>query len=79
MITALITRNNCMWCDKVKEELRKYPQILVYEYNLSLEPVLLDFVQSSGFKTVPIFLHGGRVIGGYEDTVKYVRGMFDGE
>ena len=78
MIAALITRDKCIWCDKLKEEIRKYPEVQAFEYNLTLEPVMLEFVRSAGFKTVPIFMHNGYVVGGYEDTVKYLRGMFDG-
>lgn len=78
MTAALITRDKCVWCDRIKEEIRKYPEVQAYEYNLSLEPVMLDFIRSAGFKTVPIFFHKGKVIGGYEDTVKYLGGMEDG-
>ena len=78
MITALITRNNCVWCDRIKEEIKKYSEVNAFEYNLSSEEVMLDFMQSAGFKTVPVFFHQGRVIGGYEDTVKYLKGVFDG-
>lgn len=76
MITALITRDKCVWCDKLKEEIRKYPEVQTFEYNLSLEPVMLDFIRSAGFKTVPVFLHNGYVIGGYEYTIKYLREKF---
>lgn len=76
MITALITRDNCVWCDKLKEEIRKYPEVQAFEYNLSLEPVMLDFIKSAGFKTVPVFFHNGYVVGGYEYTVKYLREKF---
>jgi len=74
---AVITRDKCSWCSKVKDLIREYPDTVVFEYNLNQEPLMLDFVKASGFKTVPIVFHDGKLIGGYVETERYVRGMLD--
>ena len=78
MNVAVITRDNCIWCDKVKKLLGEYPEITTFEYNLvGSDPILLDFVKASGFTTVPIVFHAGNLIGGYVETERYIRGMLD--
>lgn len=73
---AVVTRDACSWCLKVKDELRKYSGIMVFEYNLHSHPDLLEFIKAAGFKTVPIVFHEGQLIGGYEQTVEYLKEIF---
>jgi glutaredoxin len=74
---AVITRDNCIWCTKVKNLLKEYSDTTVFEYNLSQEPVLLDFMKAAGFKTVPVVFQKGNIIGGYEETKAYLEGVKD--
>lgn len=76
-VVAIITKDKCVWCDKVKKMLREYPNVLIYEYNLNIEPIMLDFMVSAGFKTVPIVFHNGYLVGGYEESVRYFGGLLD--
>lgn len=63
---VVITRPNCVWCDKVKalldEQDRAYTLFCVTEY-----PDLVPFLSEQGLKTVPQVYYAGKRVGGYED------------
>jgi glutaredoxin len=69
---AVISRNNCVWCDRVREYLKEHTGKEVFQYKIDEHPILLDFVKAAGFKTVPVVFHNGVLIGGMEDTRDYI-------
>lgn len=74
---AIVSKKNCIWCVKVKNLLKQYPQVTVFEYNLNeVDIVLLDFIKAAGFKTVPIVVSNGTLIGGYEETKALLTKLF---
>ena len=76
---AVVSKQNCIWCVKVKNLLKQYPQVTVFEYNLNeVDLVLLDFIKTAGFKTVPIVISNGTLIGGYEETKTLLTSLFGG-
>ena len=68
---TIITKRDCPWCDKVKEEFDtrglKYELFVIEEAT-----ILLRLLKSMGFKTVPQVFANGYSIGGYEDTKTYL-------
>lgn len=76
---VIVSKQNCIWCIKVKNLLKQYPQVTVFEYNLNeVDIVLLDFIKAAGFKTVPIVISNGQLIGGYEETKTFLTILFGG-
>lgn len=68
---VVITRNNCVHCDRAKALLREH-SIGVVTYNIE-DPSsrwVLSLFKMAGLKTVPqIFDKKGKHIGGYSDLV----------
>mgnify|MGYP005992741839 CR=1 FL=1 len=64
---TIITRNNCVFCERAKETLQK--ESLPYqELNIEEERWLLSLIKRSGFTTVPqIYSQNGDHIGGFSE------------
>lgn len=69
---VILTRENCVWCDRVKELLKS----LSIDYTaLDVTPVhspLRGFLTASGLTTVPQVFRNGQLIGGYRDTERHL-------
>lgn len=69
---AVIGKDSCPWCDKVKSLLEENNIPFAY-FNLDADGSLKDFIKITGHKTVPQVFAGGKHIGGYEDTQRYIK------
>ncbi len=68
---VIVGRDNCPWCDKVKELLDKV--YCTYAYvNLTNHPEERARLVEAGINTVPQVYHHGSRIGGYEQTLRYL-------
>ena len=77
MKLVILTKENCPWCDKAKDLLRKkgleFVEMDVYQHTS-----LRTFLGYHGLKTVPQIFNKDERIGGYEDLVQHLgsRGTF---
>ena len=74
MTYTIITRSvpPCAYCDKAKALLDS-KGIAYTEYDLSAHDGSIELFKILGYKTIPIITQGDRVIGGYDDIVKYLK------
>lgn len=73
MTYTIITRSvpPCPYCDKAKALLDS-KGIAYTEYDLSANEGSIELFKILNYKTIPIITQGDRVIGGYDDIVKYL-------
>lgn len=71
----IITQDNCIWCDRVKDLLWRHHKENFVCHNL-LKSELKLFAEILHFKTVPQVFHNGKHIGGYENTEQYLIANF---
>ena len=72
---TVISRNECIFCDKVKE-LLNVDRIGYVEYNIPSPSSkwLLHLLKQANIKTVPqIFDSNGKHIGGYTELKEYLK------
>ena len=71
---TIITRSvpPCPYCGKAKSLLDS-KGIAYTEYDLSANEGSIELFKILGYKTIPIVTQGDRVIGGYDDLVKYLK------
>lgn len=67
----IITRENCSWCDKAKEELNNRGEA-VMAFLYTDHPMIVKLMGKAGLKTVPQIWHEGTYIGGYTDLCSYL-------
>lgn len=74
MSYTIITRSTppCPYCVKAKALLDS-KGIAYTEYDLSANEGSIELFKILGYKTIPIITQGDRVIGGYDDIVKYIK------
>jgi glutaredoxin len=74
---VVVGKDNCPWCDRVKDLLSAFGH--PYEYiNLSTHEnadAIVEDMVAKGLKTVPQVYHNGTRVGGFEVTQEYVRGL----
>lgn len=64
----------CSYCDKAKHILGMYG--IDYEYiNIMEDETAMDMIVDAGLKSVPQIYLDDKHIGGYEDLVKYLKGV----
>lgn len=68
---AVITRDGCEYCDKVKD-LFSEQGINATEFNGDEIPSFRLFLRASGLRTFPQVFHNGVHIGGYDKTAEYI-------
>jgi len=75
-VWAVVTKDGCPWCDDVKNFL--FSRDINYrEVNITNDPLLLTFIRDDlGLTSVPQVFHNGYLVGGYKDTVEYLRDLF---
>ena len=74
MTYTIITRSvpPCAYCERAKALLDS--QGIAYtEYDLSANEGSIELYKILGYKTIPVITQGDRVIGGYDDIVKYLK------
>jgi len=71
---TIITRSvpPCAYCEKAKALLDS-EGIAYTEYDLSANEGSIELFKILGCKTIPVITQGDRVIGGYDDIVKYLK------
>lgn len=71
---TIISKDNCVWCDKAKDLIRENEQEFV-ETDVRVKGIL-PLMKKAGLKTVPqIWVDtpsGNEYIGGYEDLVTWI-------
>lgn len=74
MTYTIITRSvpPCAYCDKAKALLDS-KGVAYTEYDLSANDGSIELFKILGYKTIPVITDGDRVIGGYDDIVKYLK------
>lgn len=66
----IITREDCIWCDKAKQFLEENGegyQAFLYSDN----PMIIKLMIKAGLKTVPQVWYHNTYVGGYEDLVAF--------
>ena len=74
MTYTIITRSvpPCAYCERAKALLDS-KGIAYTEYDLSANEGSIELFKILGYKTIPVITQGDRVIGGYDDLVKYLK------
>ena len=74
MTYTIITRSvpPCPYCVKAKALLDS-KGIAYTEYDLSANEGSTELFKILGYKTIPIITEGDKVIGGYDDIVRYLK------
>lgn len=70
---VILSSPTCPWCDRAKALLDS--KGLPYkEFNVKEHPVLADFIEANGLRTIPQVYHNGNHIGGFELLKNYMNG-----
>ena len=66
----LITKEDCIWCDRAKELFKeKGEDFVVYDYKE--HPMIMKLMFEARLKSVPQIWYNGTYIGTYENLVKW--------
>lgn len=68
MKATVFTKNDCVWCDRLKLALRSWG-IPYLERNISENESALDDAIAMQFKTMPQLFIDGKLIGGHQDAL----------
>jgi glutaredoxin len=69
---TVVTKANCVWCDRIKELLKDFGCLVTY-IDLDLAPGVANLLLMSDLKTVPQAWCDRLWIGGYDSTLEYIK------
>jgi len=73
---TMITRTDCVWCDRAKGLLDGRNLDCIY-YSYANQPLLRLVMKKAGLKTLPQIWHGDTYIGGYTELETYLESLTD--
>lgn len=69
---VILGKHDCRWCLRLRDYMGASKLDYKY-YDLAHHPELKDWLVGQNLKTVPQAYHLGLRIGGYEQTIEYIR------
>jgi glutaredoxin len=87
MYTYLIyAREDCGFCTKLLKFMKEKNEKFIYVLCYNVDNDLREIMERYKWRTVPIVLelkegekHGGKLIGGCDDTIQHIKGRLDRE
>ena len=71
---TVVTKANCIWCDRVKKLLAEHNKLVTY-VDLDLAPGVANLLLLADLKTVPQVFEERYWIGGYDSTKAYLENL----